>query len=168
MSVTNPYTGRKIQRGGKIHRQLQKGGVLTEEERAFIANNNKKAQFKRAIDELPYRDQAGYIQHLEDPNFARHLRDALSDIEIYRKRQNGGGLFGKKDRYIISDNTAQRILEYLDRVDISNEFLGLAKELPTGSKMLKEGVKSANNYTEFLNKLRSSVTTKKDGQYVLE
>ncbi len=104
MSITNPLTGRRIKEGGKTHRSLQMGGVLTDEERAFIARNNKKAQFKRAIQALPQQDRPGYEVNLEDPNFAEHLRDAQSDIEIYRKRRQMGGVLTDEERAFIARN----------------------------------------------------------------
>jgi len=166
MSVTNPYTGRKIQRGGKVHRKLQKGGVLTEEEKAFIVFHNKKAQFKRAIERLPLREQAGYEMHLEDPNFARHLRDAESDVRIHTERDGyplnhvgGFSLFGNKyqnlDLDTLSSEDLRMVVKIINDEKKNSHIARLLTLLDKNSKYGKRLAKHLNETDKILSEMEN-------------
>lgn len=171
--LTNPYTGRLIKNGGKVHHRLQKGGVLTPEEADFIAQHNIKGKFRRAISQLPANQRPSYEMHLENPALAQHLRDAESDVAINRRHraamgydldhyddQDGGFSFGSsnKDLDNLSQADLKSIIASADKDQ--NAFFGLLSSLPPNSKYAKRLNKVLNEAAELVNEIRNDAARK--------
>lgn len=167
--LTNPYTGRLIKNGGKVHHKLQKGGVLTPEEADFIAQHNIKGKFRRAISQLPANQRPSYEMHLENPALAPHLRDAESDVAINRRHrvamgeylgQEGGFSFGSsnKDLDNLSQANLKSIIASADKDQ--NAFFGLLSSLPPNSKYAKRLNKILDEAAELITEIRNDAARK--------